>query len=359
MRYALIMAGGAGTRLWPMSRKAQPKQLLPFINGRSLLQIAAERLEGVVPPERRYICAAESFRSSIKSSLGDFTDDRILGEPLGRDTVNAVGFGAAVLQKLDPTAVFAVLTSDHLITPQAEFAARLDLGFKLVEADPNRLVTFSITPTFPATGFGYVEQGDPVSGFPGTFFAKRFVEKPDLARATEYIQSGNFGWNSGMFVYSAATVMKALERFKKESFDGLTQIAAAWDTPRRAEVLGAVYPTLPKISVDYALMEPASKDATLKVCIVPMQVEWKDVGSWPSYGGTLPADAEGNRSNGPAVHLGSKNVLTVTDDARHTITTIGCEDLMVIHTRDATLVCPASLAEKVKEMAGRVSSELQ
>src|SRR6267142_3885066 len=160
MRHAMIMAGGSGTRLWPMSRKSRPKQLLPFIGGRSLLEIAASRLEGLVPPQRRLICTNEAFRAAILQALPQFSDEQILGEPVGRDTVNAVGLTAAVLLKADPHAIFAVLTADHLIEPQEEFARKFDLGFRLIEDDPARFVTFSIKPTFPATGYGYVERGE-------------------------------------------------------------------------------------------------------------------------------------------------------------------------------------------------------
>lgn len=359
MRNALIMAGGAGTRLWPMSRQERPKQLLPFLGGRSLLQIAAARLEGVVPPERRLVCAAERYREAIVNSIPSLTNDRYLGEPMGRDTVNAVGFGAAILQKHDPNAVFAVLTADHLIEPQEEFVRRLDLGFRLVEADPSRLVTFAITPTFAATGYGYVEQGDAIPGFEGAYRARRFVEKPDRTTAEQYLAEGGFGWNSGMFVFSAATVMDALSRFKPECHAGLAQIAAAWETPHQREVLERVYPTLPKTSVDYALMEPAARDEELRVCVVPMAVQWMDVGSWPTYGQTLPADADGNRTNTRTAHLNSRNVLAVSDDPDHTIAVIGGSDLIVVRTADVTLVVPASMAERVKDVALTVEPRLR
>jgi len=364
MRYAMIMAGGSGTRLWPMSRRKTPKQLLPFIGGRSLLEIAASRLDGppiIVPPERRLICTGEAYREAIRQSLPQFGDDQILGEPMGRDTVNAVGFTAAVLLKQDPSAVFAVLTADHLIEPQDEFARKFDLGFRLVEDDPSRFVTFSIRPSFPATGYGYVERGDSIPGFEGAFEAGRFAEKPDLATAVEYVNSGRFNWNSGMFIFSAAMLMEVLNSYLPESFAGLQRIADAWnkgDLPSRQAVLNDVYPKLKKISVDFAVMEPASRDSRITVCTIPLAVSWMDVGSWTSYGDTLAADALGNRSNARTTHVGSRNVLAVSDDPAHTIATVDCEDLIIVRTQDATMVCPRASAEKIKELASKVDPAL-
>ena len=276
------MAGGAGTRLWPLSRKDPPKQPLQFIQpkeggpSRSLLEIAAQRLEGIVPPERRFICTSENYRKIIRRDLPNFIDERILGEPVGRDTVNAVGFAAAVFEKLDKDAVFSVLTADHIIEPQDVFRERMDLGYRLVEDDAKRLVTFSIKPTYPATGYGYVERGTPIRGVEGcekdgkalAFHVARFVEKPDLPRAQAYVQSGAFNWNSGMFVWKASTIMNALRKFKPESHAGMLQIQHAWGTAKQNEVVARVYPTLPKISVDYAIMEPASKDKDFSICTV-------------------------------------------------------------------------------------------
>lgn len=376
MRYAMIMAGGAGTRLWPMSRSDRPKQLVPFIrrNGRamSLLEIAAERLEGLVPPERRYICTNEGYRAPIRAALPRFTDRQILGEPVGRDTVNAVGFAAAVLEKVDKDAVFAVLTADHLIEPADLFRDRVEMGFELVEQDPSRLVTFSIKPTHPATGFGYVERGPEIQGTNGLGFrVERFVEKPSRERAQAYIESGAFGWNSGMFVWKASTFMDCLRRYKPESHAGLTRIADAWGTERERDVLNAVYPKLPKISVDYAVMEPASREQaraqgrgpeaskSVKVCTVLMDLTWLDVGSWPSFGATVDPDDDGNRVSGKGVAFRSEGTLVVNADDRHTVAVLGCKDIIVVHTEDATLVMPAERAEELKLLHGELPERLK
>jgi len=378
MRYGMIMAGGSGTRLWPMSRAGRPKQLLPFMPApegsgaggyTSLLALAAGRLHGMVPPERRYICTSEGFRSIIKAELPEFSDDRIMGEPVGRDTVNAVGLAAAVFQKLDKDAVFAVLTADHLIEPQETFLKCIDVGFRLVETDPRRFVTFSIKPTYAATGFGYCERGPAIGGVPGgdgiAFQVARFVEKPNLQRAQAYVESGQFGWNSGMFIFKAATFMECLKKYKPESYEGLAKIAAAWGTRDQAKIIAEVYPTLPKISVDFAVMEPASVDKTgaVSIATVLMDVQWLDVGSWPSYGETLAPDEAGNRRGGPggssALLHGCKNTLVVNDDPGHVVAVLGVDDLIVVRTAEATLVMPRAKAEELKALHGQVPERLK
>lgn len=342
-----------------MSRQNRPKQLLPLIGGKSLLQIAADRLTGVVPPSQQYICTSEQHRHDILSTLGQFSDERILGEPAGRDTANAIGLIAAVLARQDPQAIFAVLTADHLIEPLDEFQHKLDVGYRLVEQNPSRLVTFSIRPTRPATGYGYVQRSDAIAGFDDAFHAERFVEKPDAEHAREYLDAGNFGWNSGMFVFSAATVMRALQTYLPETHAGLCEIATAWGTPEQQATLQRVYPTLKRISIDYALMEPACADESLAVCTVLMNVNWLDVGCWASFGETLETDANGNRGNTRHIELDAKNIISISDDPNHTIAAIGCENLTIVHTADATLVLSTEQAQRVKELADNVDQSLQ
>lgn len=366
MRYAMIMAGGSGTRLWPMSRDGQPKQLIRFIHREdgsvvSLLQIAAERMAGLVPAERAYICTGERYRDQIRDGMAGMDDAHILGEPEPRDTVNAVAFAAAVFAKEDPTAVFAVLTADQLITPEATFNAAMDLGFRLAEEDSTRLVTFGITPTHPATGYGYIEKGGPIgrAGGPGggqAFGVERFVEKPPLEKAEAYLASGKFFWNSGMFVFHAKQFIELYERFLPENKDGMRRIAAAWGTAEQQAVLDAEYPKLKKTSVDYGVMEPAARANDVSIVGVEMGVEWLDVGSWPSYGETIAPDGAGNRVAGLrlAAHESTNNIVIGEggDDREHLVALVGCEGLVVVRTARATLIMPRGKAEALKALHG-------
>lgn len=362
-RYALILAGGSGTRLWPMSRAARPKQLLPLIQGRTLLHLAADRVAQVVPTDSVLVCAAEQYRASVRATLPGLRDEQFLGEPVGRDTVNAIGLGAAVLARRDRDAVFTALASDHLIEPVDAFRQRLEVGFQIVEQEPTRLVALSIAPTYPATSYGYIERGQPLAGFADAYRVARFVEKPDEARAKQFIASGAFSWNCSIFVFHAATFLQALQWFAPQTHEGLMKIAAAWDGPQRQNMLREVYPTLPKISVDFAVMEKAASDQRIEVCTVLLNLNWIDVGSWNAFAQTLPADRHGNRTNvhdpARAELVDCRHVVVVSDDPTHTIATIGCEDLIIVHTKDATLVCPAAMAERVKELSSRVDQHLR
>ncbi len=345
------MAGGSGTRLWPMSTKELPKQLIPFIGGRSLLQIAMDRLEGLVPVEQIAVCAGESTRSVMLEKLPKLHADRFIGEPMGRDTLNAVGLSAAVLQRRDPDAVVAVFTADHIIEPIEEFQRIVHHGYELAESFDNTLVTFGISPTHPATGYGYLQLGAAL-GTDARVVAQ-FKEKPDRATAQKYHEAGpsRYLWNSGMFVWKCSTVLRAIERFVPENHAILMRLGEAWDTPGREALVRELYPTLKKISVDFAIMEPASTDATFKVAAVPMPLRWLDVGSWPSFMETLSRDESENAVSGcAAVLLDSHGTLVVSDDPEHVVTTIGCDDLVVIHTGKATLVCKKSQAERIKEL---------
>jgi mannose-1-phosphate guanylyltransferase len=356
MRYAVIIAGGSGTRLWPMSRAALPKQLIPLIGGQSLLEIAVERLEGLLPPQRCFVCAGQAHAEAIARALPRLGPGQFLGEPCGRDTLNAVGFTAAILAQRDPDATIGVFTADHIIKPIEQFRTIVDSGFAVVEKHPETLLTFGISPTGPATGYGYLELGE-VFDAPARRL-KQFREKPDLETARRYVEAGpeRFLWNSGMFVWRAETLLDCIRRYAPENHAGLMRIADAWNGSHRRAVLDEVYPTLKKISVDYAIMEPASRDPAVTVAAIPMPLAWLDVGSWPSFAETCRRDEHGNAlAAGRTLLLDTQGTLAVSSDPNHLIATIGCENLIVVHTPDATLICRADCADAIKDLHGQIA----
>ncbi len=360
MRYAMIMAGGSGTRLWPMSTKDQPKQLIPFINGRSLIQIAMDRLEGLVPTDQQLICAGITHRDAIVKNIEGMTGERFFAEPTGRDTLNAVGFVAAVLAESDPDATIAVFTADHIIEPVDEFRQVVASGFDLADKVENALVTFGIAPTDPATGYGYLQLGEALAGTAGRIVSE-FKEKPDADTAKRYHEAGpeHYLWNSGMFIWKASTLLRCIAKHAPENHAGLMKIAAAWRTDERFAVLDAVYPKLPKISVDYAVMEPASRDGEFTVAAVAMPLTWLDVGSWPSYAEVCVKDETLNATGGGQhIHLDSQNNLVASSEDEHLIATIGVKDLVIIHTPTSTLVCHKDHAQRIKDLHGLVGEQL-
>ncbi len=359
------MAGGSGTRLWPMSTRALPKQLIPFIDdgsggSKSLLQVAMDRLEGLVPDERIYVCAGESTREVMLARLPRLDASRFIAEPMGRDTLNAVGLSAAVLTQVDADATIAVFTADHIIEPIDEFLRIVEQGYELAERGERTLVTFGIEPTHAATGYGYLQLGGPIEDTPGSV-VDRFREKPEQPVAQTYFDAGptRYLWNSGMFVWKASSVLAAIHQFAPSNYRKLMELGALWGSPAYDTKLAAVYPTLEKISVDFAIMEPASEHEDFTVTAVPMPLKWLDVGSWPSFMETRPGDEQGNAVAGcKAVMLGTRNTLAASDDPDHLITTIGCEDMVIIHTARATLVCRKQDAEQIKQLHQQVGQSV-
>jgi mannose-1-phosphate guanylyltransferase len=255
--------------------------------------------------------------------------------------------------------VMAITTADHVIEPVDAFQASVKTAFDVTADDPAALVTFGIVPTHGHTGLGYVHRGEPlmVKGKPGAAYrVQGFKEKPDKPTADRYVESGRYYWNSGMFVWRCDTVLNELAAHLPESHQALARIAAAWDTPQRDTVLNEVYPTLKKISIDYAVMEPASQNkGKAHVAVVEMPVQWLDVGSWPALAETLKTDEHNNAAECPVqVLLDSDDNIVVSDEPDHLVSTIGLSDMIIVHTKDATLVCPKSEAQRVKDLVGRV-----
>lgn len=363
MRHAVIMAGGSGTRLWPLSRGARPKQLLNVVGGKSLLRLAFERLVGVVDVSRIHVCTSVSYAEAVLAALPELTAGQVIGEPVGRDTANAVALASAVIAASDPDASIAFVTADHVIDAVDGFRASMSSAFAVVDAMPEALVTFGVVPDSAHTGLGYIEIGD-VLRAEGPLASARvvhsFTEKPDAATARGYVESGRFWWNAGMFVWRADTVLDALRGRLPKSVSVLTALAAEWSDPGTAAKLGEQFADLEKISVDYAVLEPTARGengAQAVVVVVPLSIDWLDVGSWPALARTLDTDADGNATQAVTVLVDSAGNIVVSDDPEHLIATVGLRDMIVIHTSDVTMACPKSAAERLKELLARVESE--
>jgi mannose-1-phosphate guanylyltransferase len=344
------MAGGAGTRLWPLSRKARPKQLLKLIGGKSLLRESYERLATMLPPERIYVITGARYVPLVAGELPELPAENLIGEPEGRDTANAVGLAAALVHARDPQAVMGIFTADHIISPVEEFARAVRTGFDLAAAHPQALVTFGIMVRAPETAFGYVQRGAALAD--GVYRVAKFAEKPDPVRAKLYFESGEYYWNSGMFAWRTAAILEELRLNLPATHTGVTEIARAWETPQREAVLGRIYHALQRISIDFAVMERARE-----VLVVEMNCQWADVGSWTQLSGVLPSDSNDNvNAAARALHLGSHGVTVVCEDDGHLIATIGVNDLIVVHAPDATLVCMKRDAQALKELRAKIES---
>lgn len=356
MRHAVIMAGGAGTRLWPLSRADRPKQLLDVVaeeggGAHSLLAEAFARLRMLLPADRIWVCTAARYAAHVRAALPELDAARLMLEPVPRDTANAIGLAAAIIADADADAELAVVSADHLIRPANRLADALRTAYDALGDRPDALVTLGIRPRYPATGFGYVQRGVPTA-VAGVAEAASFREKPDLPTAERYLASGEYLWNSGMFVWRARTVLDALGEHLPATAAGLARVVAPAPGPARDAVLAEVFPTLPKISIDYAVLEPAAAQPG-RVLVADLDADWLDVGSWPALAATLPRDG-GNAARGLLVTLDSDGNVVFSDEADHLVALVGVRDSVVVHTRDVTMVCALAEAERVKELLAAV-----
>jgi mannose-1-phosphate guanylyltransferase len=351
MLHAIVMAGGSGTRFWPASRAALPKQLLPLAGERTLLEDTVARLEGLVPPERVLVVTSSRLLDAARRQLPQVPDAGLVGEPCKRDTAPCIGLAALLVSRHDPDATMAVMPSDHVITPAANFQNAIRQAAALVDAAPGRLVTFGIRPTYPAESFGYIQQGAALAGAPGAAPAHtvaRFREKPPAQVAAEYLTAGNYLWNAGIFVWKAATILAALRERQPECLAHLERIAAAWDGPDREAVFAREFAAIKGISIDYAVLEHATD-----VVVIEAPFTWDDLGGWSAVARQRGVDAEGNTIVGR--HLGIESVRTIVHAAGdHLVVTMGLEDMLVVHTPDATLVADRAREEAVRKVVAEL-----
>lgn len=338
MRHAVILAGGGGTRLWPASRRARPKQLLPLGDANEPLVATAARM-GASVCGRALIVTADSQAAATREVL---LGVEILSEPVGRNTAAAIGLAAAVLAARDPDAVMLIMPADQHVTDKAAFAAALDAGLAAAEAS-DAIATIGITPTRAETGFGYVEIGGAATHGVATA-VKRFVEKPDKATAEGYVASGRYLWNAGIFCASAKRVLAELAAHLPATADAVREIA------REPASAAALYPTLPSISFDHAVMEKADRVVT-----VPASVGWDDVGSWAALPAVRGVDASGNTIAGDAVVLDGTGNIVVSDDGT-LIATVGVSDMVVVKSGDAILVIRKDAAQDVRKVIDALSA---
>jgi mannose-1-phosphate guanylyltransferase len=340
--WAVIMAGGVGSRFWPLSRAKRPKQLLDLFGDGPMVRTTSERIRPLAPPERQIVVTGRILGDAIRKLVPDLPAEHILEEPTGRNTAACIGWAALWIRRRDPQAVMMVLPSDHHI---ANVPAYQDVCSRAHElAKEGQIVTVGIECTRPETGYGYIQQGDALAV--DAFSVADFKEKPNLETAIQYLQSGKFLWNAGMFFMPVELVLQELETFEPELMADLKALDRDDVTP---ELLDQVYPSLKSISIDYAVME-----RTQSIAVLPGSFGWSDLGSWRTLW-DFRAENTSSFVQGDVIELeGSNNVLFAEQG---TITTVGVSDLIVVHTADATLVCPRDEAQRVKDIVNTLKEK--
>ncbi len=349
--YALIMAGGGGTRLWPLSRQAHPKQTLTLFGDRSMFQLAVDRLLPLLPLERIFVVTAAEQVAPLAEQVPGLPRENFIVEPQGRGTAPCIGLSALHLRARDPEAVMAVLTADHYIRDVVRFRAVLDAARQV--AQQGYLVTLGITPTYPATGYGYIGQDEllgETAGF-SCYRVARFTEKPDAATALQLLQHGTYAWNSGMFIWRADRVLDEIARWMPPLYGTLTALEGTLGTPGYEEQLMQLWPTVRKETIDYGVMEKAAQ-----VAVIPVDLGWSDVGAWPAVMELHESDEEGNVLVGEVVALDTSETMVFSQD-RRLVATIGLRDVIVVDTPGALLIATRDQAERVREVVDRLKAQ--
>lgn len=349
MNYAIIMAGGTGKRLWPLSRKTRPKQVLKLFENQTLLRNCFERLLPIFDERNILILTNADFADIVRENLPEVPYENVIAEPTVRDTSGAIGLAAAVLTKYDPDATMCILTADQQITPDETLQMALADGLEYINRNPHDLLTFGIRPKFPSTQLGYIKCIEPaeVADLENPVYTvDSFNEKPDEQTADKYIEEGNYFWNSGMFVWKAKAILENLANFLPGSIDPLNRIKNNWDTPNQNITLEEWFEKLPKISIDYAVMEKAEN-----VKAIELDCNWLDMGSFTSLADVIKSDENNNIVvAGQSELMDCSDSIIVTEVEGHLIAGIGLNKMVVAHSPDATLICPVSQIHRLKDL---------
>lgn len=339
---ALIMAGGRGERFWPRSRKNLPKQFLSLTDdGKTMIQLTVERILPLVKMEDIYIATNKNYRELVRSQLPVIPEENILCEPVGRNTAPCIGLGAAHIGKKYENALMLVLPSDHLIKFNNMFLSSLREACRVAMEDDN-LVTLGITPTYPETGYGYIKF-NPQKTLGGAYQVERFVEKPTLEVAKEYLETEEYLWNSGMFIWKLSSIWKNMEKYMPETYAGLQRIGAAIGTPEEEAVLEQEFAALPSVSIDYGIMEKAQHIYT-----IPGTFGWDDVGSWLAVERIKKTNEDGNVVNGNVITIDTHNC--IVQGTNKLIAAVGLRDLIIVDTEDAILICEKHRAGDIRKV---------
>ncbi len=349
MLHAVIMAGGSGTRFWPQSRHQRPKQLLPLAGPRTMIQDTVDRIAPFIAAEKTWIVTNRRQAVETARQLPQVPADQVLIEPCGRNTAPCIGLAAIRLLDRDPDAVMLVMPADHVIGTKPEFEAAVRGAAEILQNDPAALVLFGVTPTYPATGFGYIERGEPLAGHSKVYSVASFHEKPDRETADRFLATGKFYWNCGIFVWRADRILAAIEEYEPEIAEKLDALKPAIDTDNWDDALEKTFPEMKSISIDYAVLERAPG-----VCVVEAPFAWDDVGSWEALPRLLGEDENGNTVDGMFCGLNSKRCIVRSTVENHLIAVAGMEDCIIVHTPDATLVAKKDNPEAVKHLVALI-----